>query len=78
MQEGGHMATSWNAFYVGCPFYKSDDSHRRIVCEGICDRCSVELTFQCEQDFKIQMETFCKCHFDRCEAYRAAMVKYEE
>ena len=78
MQEGGHMATSWNAFYVSCPFYKSDDSHRRIVCEGICDRCSVELTFQCEQDFKIQMETFCKCHFDRCEAYRAAMVKYEE
>ena len=72
MQEGGHMATSWNAFYVSCPFYKSDDSHRRIVCEG------VELTFQCEQDFKIQMETFCKCHFDRCEAYRAAMVKYEE
>lgn len=72
------MATSWNAFYVSCPFYKSDDSHRRIVCEGICDRCSVELTFQCEQDFEIQMETFCKCHFDRCEAYRAAMVKYEE
>ena len=71
------MATSWNAFYVGCPFYKSDDSHRRIVCEGICDRCSVELTFQCEQDFKIQMETFCKNHFQRCEVYRVAMVKYE-
>lgn len=71
------MATSWNAFYVGCPFYKSDDGHRRIVCEGICDRCSVELTFQCEQDFKIQMETFCKKHFQRCEVYRVAMVKYE-
>ena len=71
------MATSWNAVYVGCPFYKSDDSHRRIVCEGICDRCSVELTFQCEQDFKIQMETFCKKHFQRCEVYRVAMVKYE-
>lgn len=71
------MATSWNAFYVGCPFYKSNDSHRRIVCEGICDRCSVELTFQCEQDFKIQMETFCKNHFQRCEVYRVAMVKYE-
>lgn len=71
------MATSWNAFYVGCPFYKSDDGHRRIVCEGICDRCSVELTFQCEQDFKIQMETFCKNHFQRCEVYRVAMVKYE-
>lgn len=71
------MATSWNAFYVSCPFYKSDDGHRRIVCEGICDRCSVELTFQCEQDFKIQMETFCKNHFQRCEVYRVAMVKYE-
>ena len=72
------MATSWNSCYVGCPFYKSDDSRRRITCEGICDGCSVELTFRNRRDFQIQLETFCMGHFDRCEAYRAAMVKYEE
>lgn len=72
------MATVWNAFYVKCPFYKTDDGRKVVTCEGICDSCKVCLTFGTKQDFEIQIETFCKEHFQRCEIYRAAMEKYLE
>ncbi len=72
------MSTSWNAFYVKCPFFKTDDGRRVITCEGICDSCNVCLTFSSKSDLEIQIETFCKKHYDRCEVYRAAMMKYAD
>lgn len=73
------MATkSWNQFYVLCPFFLNDDGRGKIVCEGICDSCKVNLTFENKSDFQIQLETFCKEHYKRCEVYRAAMEKYND
>lgn len=61
-----------------CPFYRSDDRIRTVVCEGICDSCNVHLTFKGKKDLKIQMETFCEKYYEKCEIYRAAMMKYED
>ena len=73
------MATkSWNQFYVSCPFFLNDDGKKEICCEGINDSCKVCLRFENRQDFRIQLDTFCKEHYKNCEIYRAAMEKYAE
>ena len=68
--------SSWNDVDVKCPFSKRDDGKRVIVCEGICDGCTANLSFVKKSDFMIQLRTFCMRHFERCEVYRAAMEKY--
>lgn len=73
------MATkSWNQFYVLCPFFLCDDGNKEICCEGIHDSCRVCLRFNEKQDYKKQIDVFCKDHYKNCEIYRAAMEKYEE
>ena len=73
------MATkSWNQFYVLCPFFLYDDGKREICCEGVHDACNVCLRFKDRQDYRIQIDTFCKDHYQNCEIYRAAMEKYAE
>ncbi len=72
------MPTSWNSWYVKCPFFKTDDGRSVIVCEGICDGCNVKLAFDRKKDFEIHVETFCKNYFERCEIHNVVMKKYED
>lgn len=73
------MATKgWNQFYVLCPFFLQDDGKFEIRCEGIHDGCDVCLKFRTKQEFKIQLDTYCKNHYKKCEIYRTVMEKYEE
>ena len=72
------MSTGWNQWYVQCPFFLRDDGRKEIVCEGVGGGSTLKLCFQRKQDFLIQMESFCKEHFERCEVYHAAMEKYQE
>ena len=71
--EGSYLKS-----FAQCPFYKRDDGRRRIVCEGIMDYSTICLTFQYDNLFKRQTETFCCKHYDRCEVYSMLMKKYED
>lgn len=60
-----------------CPFYRRDDGHRRITCEGIMDDTVLVLKFRKREDFAIQAREFCCKRFDHCEIYRMLMEKYD-
>lgn len=65
---------------VQCPFYKFDvgGQKRRIVCEGIVDKSTLELRFCRKRDYDTQLNVFCCEHYKNCEVYRMLMEKYEE
>jgi len=67
---------------VQCPFYRYDESIgrriHRIICEGLVAGSSLILSYTQEQDYRIQLETFCCSCFRRCEICRMLMEKYED
>lgn len=69
---------SYRQVHVRCPFYRSDDGRRRIICEGITDGCSLSVTYQRKADYEMQMKTFCCEHYKKCEIYRILKEKYDE
>ena len=77
------MPTSRTDTRVKCPFYQYDECHNkkkthRITCEGLIEGSTLVLNYKFKRDWRIQLETFCCEHFDRCEVYRMLMQKYEE
>ena len=77
------MPTSRTDTRVKCPFYQYDESlgkkkQHRITCEGLVEDSTLVLNFKFKQDCKIQINTFCCQHYERCEVYRMLMQKYEE
>ena len=69
---------SYRQVDVRCPFYRSDDGRRRIICEGIVDGCSLSLTYQRKDEYEKQMRIFCCEHYRKCEVYRILKEKYDE
>ena len=69
---------SWAQHLIKCPFYKHDDGHNNIVCEGLVPHSSVNLSYQHIRDFKTQLLIFCSNHYKKCEVYRMLNQKYEE
>ena len=69
---------SYIQILVRCPFYKKDDGHYRIVCEGIVENSTITLTHQRESHYKKQMEIFCCDRYKNCEVYRMLMEKYTD
>lgn len=64
-----------------CPFYHADlgRHQKRIVCEGIVDKSTLELRFERVKDYKKQLDVFCCEHYKKCEIYTMLMVaKYDE
>lgn len=72
------MASSWNAQYVQCPYYRTDDNKMRILCQGVADSSRLAWNFTTKKDFKIQMDTFCCQHYKKCEVYRMLEQIYGE
>ena len=72
------MSTSWNAWYTKCPFFKTDDGRSMITCEGVGNSCNLSLRYMDKHDYELQLEVFCKNHFQNCEVYRMILEKYEE
>lgn len=77
------MPTSRTDVRVKCPFYQYDEclskkKQHRITCEGLVAGSTLIHNFKYKQDFRIQLDTFCCNHFNRCEVYRMLMEKYEE
>ena len=65
--------------YVRCPFYKFDDGKRRISCEGLIDESSIALNYGRQEDFLIQMQTFCCEHYEKCEIHCLLQsLKYDD
>ena len=62
---------------VRCPFYRTDDGGRSIVCEGFIDDSCVTLTYRFSHLFEKQLSIFCADRFENCEVYRMLMEKYE-
>lgn len=62
---------------VRCPFYRSDDGRQRIDCEGIVDGSTFSVRYPRRSDWKIQVDTFCCDHYERCEVFQMIMdAKY--
>lgn len=68
---------SYLQVYVKCPFYKSDDGKRKITCEGFADDCNLTQNYRKKEDFLKQIQVFCWEHYEKCEAYRLLMEKYD-
>lgn len=69
---------SYLQVYVGCPFYRSDDGRRHIVCEGITEDSSITQNFRTKSSFQTQMKVFCCEYYKNCELYNLLMDKYPE
>lgn len=68
---------TWLAGEAQCPFYRRDDDHHRIVCEGITQDSSLVVKFRRQKDFALQAREFCAKSYRCCELYRMLMEKYE-
>lgn len=65
--------------YVRCPFYKYDDGKKRITCEGLLDESSIALIYSKQEDFQIQINTFCCEHYEKCEIHCLLQaLKYDD
>lgn len=49
-----------------------------ITCEGVGNSCNLSLRYMDKHDYELQLEVFCKDHFQNCEVYRMILEKYEE
>ena len=64
---------------VVCPFYQWDDGKRKIICEGMYDRCSLDLRWRHHVEQERYMKIFCCEHYKKCEIYRMIyQCKYAE
>ena len=55
---------------VVCPFYRSDDGSKRILCEGFVDNSYLVQQYTYKEDFRKQKRIFCSEHCSCCEVYR--------
>ena len=70
---------SYRQIEVRCPFYQSDDSKRRIICEGIVDGSTIAVNYRRRSDLQKQISIFCSKQYCNCEIYRMLMRdKYKE
>ena len=69
---------SWNKWYAKCPYYVKDDGKKTIECSGVCDGNNLAWRFKKQEDFDIQMETFCKDHYKNCEVFQMLDGIYNE
>lgn len=63
---------------VQCPFYTDDDGKRRITCEGIVDKSSIQWIFRTNGGYDQQIEQFCSKDYVKCPLYQVLWDKYEE
>lgn len=71
------MPQTWNAGYVRCPYYISDDTRSRITCQGVIEGSKLHWELPPE-DYKIQMREFCQNRYRNCEVCQLLSQIYEE
>lgn len=73
------MPAQWEDKFVKCPFYKKTSANE-IVCEGVCAKSSIHLTFESRTTKKTFMKERC-FEIDgakKCPIYTVITRKYEE
>ena len=71
------MATSYMSVHVQCPFYKGDD-RKKIVCEGIDDKCNTHHQYENKEQKMKRMEQYCTKDYKKCEFYKTLAGKYQK
>lgn len=72
------MATVWYDHYAQCPYYRHSDCKHQVICDGLCDGCSIILRYENQEDLLIQVKTFCLDRFRNCEVYQMLKQIYED
>lgn len=64
---------------VKCPFYKGDDGHSAVVCEGILGSTCVKLSFNTNEPqtekgrLKNQIKKYCGADYKACPLFKMLM-----
>lgn len=71
------MATSYKQVDIVCPYYKGDDGHCKVWCEGVVDGSVITQTYKSKKDYLIQVDVFCCKRYVNCEIYKMLEDKYK-
>lgn len=71
------MATMYDDVNAICPYFQASEK-KKIVCEGITDRCNTTLAFRSGKERDQHRELFCNCKYGNCEIYKMLEEKYAE
>ncbi len=71
------MGTMFDDVNAVCPFFRASDK-RKITCEGITDKCIINLEFKNGAERDLHRKVFCDAKYKNCEMYRAIEEKYKD
>lgn len=71
------MPTLYDDVNAICPYFQSSEK-KKIMCEGITDRCNTALVFRSQSGRNQHRELFCDSKYMNCEIYKMLEEKYEE
>lgn len=65
--------------YAICPFWETE-YRSRIICEGLSDKCSTNVSFRSKADFEEWKNKYCTCfRYPDCPYYQSiCKYKYRE
>lgn len=63
------MPTMYDDVDAQCPFFRNSEK-RKIVCDGITDKCSTHLMFATKEDRNLHRRVFCDRKYTNCEVYQ--------
>lgn len=64
--------------HVVCPYYRKDNGHNRINCEGPTDTTQTHLFFLHKEEMSDWMKSKCNTEYWRCSICEMLDQKYEE
>ena len=66
-QSEGYSETTGTG-YIVCPFFKAHEK-RAIFCEGMIDHTKCGTLFDCVEEKRFHVKTYCENKYCRCEIY---------
>ncbi len=69
---------SWRQSDVRCPYFKEDNGHDLIACEGSIPGTKSKSLFYRRADFRGHMDKFCCADYWNCPLCEAIDNKYKE
>ena len=73
------MSVSWEGKFAKCPYYRKSEG-KRIVCEGIVNRTTTQISFESPSDKKKYFQNLC-CSVKGCEVcpiHKLLEAEYDE
>lgn len=63
------MPTMFDDVDAICPFFRGSDK-RKVICDGITDRCTTSLMFSTKEERNLHRRVFCNAKYKYCEVYQ--------